>query len=83
VQGEPKLSREVVLPKKGSPARAAVHKVELSKEWLAERRKFLADTGAEAYGIPIEPQSAQEDYWGGKLPSGKKVSIGAEEEGRS
>jgi len=61
----------------GSPARAAGRKVVLSEEWLAERRKFLTETGAETYGIPMDPQPAREDYWGGKLESEEKVSIGA------
>ena len=64
----------------GSPAFGAGRSVELSEEWLAERRKYLADTGAEAYGIPMEPQAVVSDYWGGKLGSAAKVTIGAQGE---
>jgi hypothetical protein len=61
----------------GSPANGAGRRVGLSPEWLAERRKFLTDTGAEEYGIPMEPAEAGADYWGDKLdPS--KISIGVQ-----
>ncbi len=62
-----------------SPARLAGRPVKLSEEWLAARRKYLTDTGAEAYGIPMEPAPDNRDYWGGKLGSAWSVSIGAHE----
>lgn len=74
-----RLPLEEHLLKAGSPAKHAGRKVALSKEWLAERRKFLTETGAEAYGIPMEPKPVQEDYWGNKLKRGGTVSIGAHE----
>ena len=64
----------------GSPAIGAGRRVELSEEWLAARRKLLADTGAEAYGIPMEPQPVVSDYWDRKLDSTGKVAIGAQGE---
>jgi hypothetical protein len=64
----------------GSPAFGAGRRVELSEEWLAERRKHLTDTGAEAYGIPMEPQPPVHDYWGNKLGSAAKITIGAQGE---
>jgi len=64
----------------GSPAVGAGRRVELSEEWLAARRKYLTDTGAEAYGIPMEPQPVVSDYWGRKLGSAAKVTIGAQGE---
>jgi hypothetical protein len=51
--------------------------VVLSVEWLAERRKYLTDTGAEEYGIPMQPGKANEDYWGAKLYP-ERVSIGVQ-----
>jgi hypothetical protein len=63
----------------GSPARAAGRTVVLGEAWLAARRKFLSETGAKVYGIPMDPQPVGEDYWGNKLKHGKKVSIGAHE----
>ncbi len=74
-----RLPIEEYLLKAGSPAKDAGRKVALSKEWLAERRKFLTETGAEAFGIPMEPKPVQEDYWGNKLKRGGTVSIGAHE----
>lgn len=59
------------------PLETLGREVILSKKWLAQRRKFLNETGAEAYGIPMEPQPAREDYWGAALISGEGVSIGA------
>jgi hypothetical protein len=55
--------------------------VVLSDEWQAQRRKYLTETGAETYGIPMVPQPAVKDYWGRKLKPGKRVSIGADEGG--
>jgi hypothetical protein len=52
----------------GSPAVGAGRTIDLSEEWLAERRKYLTDTGAEAYGIPMEPQPPRHDYWGNPIP---------------
>lgn len=61
----------------GSAVIGAGRRVELSEEWLAGRREYLEDTGAEAYGIPMEPQPAREDYWGNELGAGEAISIGA------
>jgi len=58
----------------GSPAQGAGRKSMLTKEWLAARRKHLTDTGAEAWGIPMDPEPDTRDYWGDAL--GEKVSIG-------
>ncbi len=63
----------------GSPAVGAGRRVELSEEWLAERRKYLTDTGAEAYGIPMEPGPVRADYWGNALGASDRPSIGAHE----
>lgn len=59
---------------KDSPARGAGRGPALTKEWLAERRKHLTDTGAEAYGIPMDPAPDAKDYWGDPLSS--KPSLG-------
>lgn len=69
------LQAYLLLPK--SPAIGAGKRVELSPQWLAARRKFLTETGAEAWGIPMEPAHAVRDYWGNKLRD--ILSIGAHE----
>jgi hypothetical protein len=53
--------------KVGSPALGAGKKVVLDQDWLRGRRAYLTETGAEAYGIPMDPAEPREDYWGGKL----------------
>ncbi len=57
-----------------SPATDAGRSVPLSDDWLKARAKFLTDTGAESYGIPMHPAPVTEDYWGKKL--GDKIPIG-------
>jgi hypothetical protein len=74
-----RLPLEVYKLLPGSPAIGAGRAVELSEEWLAGRRKYLTDTGAEAYGIPMEPEPARTDYWLGRLPLAGRVSIGVHE----
>lgn len=50
--------------KPGSPALRAGRPVPLEPAWLAARAKYLTKTGAEAWGIPMAPAPATEDYWG-------------------
>jgi hypothetical protein len=65
--------------KAGSPALGAGKAVVLDEKWLAERAKFLVDTGAQKYGIPMAPDSqASMDYWEQKIGPNAPVSIGAE-----
>ena len=52
-------------------------KVELDAKWLAERAKYLTETGADKWGIPMAPADATEDYWGQKLVLTEPTSIGA------
>jgi hypothetical protein len=61
--------------RKDSPALGAGVAVPLDQDWLKERRKFLTETGAEAYGIPMEPAEPEVDYWGQKLDQAA-ISIG-------
>jgi hypothetical protein len=61
----------------GSLALSAGQKVHLDPAWLKERAKYLEDTGAEAYGIPMQPGEAQSDYWGNELDP-VSASIGPE-----
>jgi hypothetical protein len=58
-----------------SPAVSAGRASLITEEWLQARRKHLTDTGAEAYGIPMDPDPDTKDYWGEAL--GTKRSIGA------
>jgi parallel beta-helix repeat protein len=62
--------------KPDSPALGQGKKDDLEDPWLGARRALLEETGAEAYGIPMEPGQAQEDYWGETLS--KTASIGPE-----
>ena len=75
--GNGRLPLEEYRMNQDSPVKGAGKRVTLEPEWLAERRKYLADTGAEEYGIPMEPAEASEDYWGDKLDRAP-VSIGAQ-----
>jgi len=75
--GNGRLPLEQYRMKSGSPANGAGRAVMLDGEWLAARRKFLTNTGAEEFGIPMEPAEAGVDYWGDKLDPAK-VSIGAQ-----
>jgi hypothetical protein len=63
-----------------SPARRAGRNMELSEEWLAARRALLHDTGADAFGINMDPKPADQDFWGNRL-QGESRSIGAHEPG--
>ena len=49
----------------------------LAPEWLAGRRKLLADTGAERYGIPMEPAPDAGDCRDGKVLPAKDSPTGA------
>ncbi|MEK7474952.1 MAG: right-handed parallel beta-helix repeat-containing protein [Candidatus Coatesbacteria bacterium] len=60
----------------GSPAAKAGRPVTLSKAWLKGRAKYLTNTGAEAYGIPMAPAEAVEDFWGEPLTPGSSPAIG-------
>jgi hypothetical protein len=62
----------------GSPAFGKGKAIALDEAWLKARRKFMTETGAEAYGIPMEPAQASEDYWGKKL-NAESRPIGAQE----
>jgi hypothetical protein len=75
--GNGRLPLEEYKLEPGSPAKGAGVRVALDEEWLAARRKYLTDTGAEEYGIPMEPGDADADYWGDKLHP-DRVSIGAQ-----
>jgi hypothetical protein len=59
-----------------SPAARAGKPVPLSAEWLAARAKYLTDTGAEAWGIPMVPGEVQKDYWGRPLSPKAAPPIG-------
>lgn len=48
----------------GSPARGAGTPDRLDPKWLEARRALLSDTGAAAYGIPMEPDAEGQTYWG-------------------
>jgi len=75
--GTGRLPLDEVRLASGSPARGAAKPVLLDAGWLAERRKFLTDTGAAEYGIPMEPGDPATDWWGDPLDPAK-VSIGVE-----
>lgn len=62
--------KDADLPSIGRP-------VLLSKKWLKKRREFLTDTGAETYGISMEPKAVEVDYWGNPLDSADTVTPGA------
>jgi len=64
--------------KPGSIVKGSGKKVELEAAWLAERAKYLTETGAEKWGIPMAPVNATEDYWGQALGNDNVPSIGAE-----
>jgi hypothetical protein len=64
-------------PKKGSPAIGAGVRIELTEAWLKARRAFLVETGAEAWGIPMDPAEATVDYAG--VPVGPSPSLGVRE----
>jgi hypothetical protein len=74
--GYDRLPLAAYRPGKGSPAMAGGKPVTLSAEWHAARMKYLAETGATSWGIPMAPADATEDYWGNKL-EGDKADIGA------
>ncbi len=61
----------------GSPAAGAGRPVPIDKEWLAGRAKYIAETGAGAWGIPMAPEEAWLDYWGTALGSQGGIGIGA------
>ena len=57
-----------------SPLLSAGKPQVLTEEWLKERRKHLTNTGAEAMGIPMDPEPDTKDFWGN--PLGVRRSIG-------
>jgi hypothetical protein len=61
--------------KESSPVFGKGKEIVLSKEWLDGRAKFLTETGAAEYGIPMAPATATVDYWGNPLDS-KAYPIG-------
>jgi len=61
-------------PSAGSPVHGAGRRAILTPEWLAARRRHLTETGAEAWGIPMDPVPDDRDYWG--EPPGGKFPIG-------
>jgi len=71
-----RLPLAAYLPGKGSPVHGAGERVVLPKEWHAARMKYLTETGATVWGIPMAPADAAEDYWGNKL-EGDSAPIGA------
>jgi hypothetical protein len=48
----------------GMPAKGAGRDLELDEAWLKGRRAYLEETGAAAYGIPMQPGPEKGDYWG-------------------
>jgi hypothetical protein len=59
-----------------SPAAHAGCPPALPAEWLRERAKLLADTGAEGWGIPMAPGSVTEDWRGTRIDPARPASIG-------
>ena len=62
--------------KNGSPVFGAGCDVPLTEEWQKGRAKYLTDTGAEAYGIPMRPAPPREDYRDRPLDSSGGAQIG-------
>jgi hypothetical protein len=62
-----------------SPAWDAGRRLDYDPAWLAARRAYLTDTGAEAYGIPMEPSPVREDYWGRPFDPVGATAIGPEQ----
>jgi len=60
------------LPAK-SPVFGAGKAQVITERWLKERRQHLTDTGAEAYGIPMDPAPDKVDYWGKPLGARKPI----------
>ncbi len=59
-----RLPLAALKPGADSPVAKAGRPVEISAAWLAARAKFLTETGAAAWGIPMAPGPATVDYWG-------------------
>ncbi len=64
-------------PSKTSPAIGAGKRIVLDAGWRAARRRWLTETGAEAWGIPMEPSDDVTDYAG--KPVGANPSLGVRE----
>jgi len=68
----------------GSPAIGAGRRIALSAGWRAARRAFLTETGAEEWGIPMEPAGVRDNSldalrdYAGKRP-GSRPSLGVRE----
>lgn len=62
---------------KDSPLAAAGKPVVLTDDWYAGRRKYLTETGAAEWGVPMEPAQAAVDYWSGPLPASGGWPAGA------
>jgi hypothetical protein len=58
-----RMPLDALKPAAGSPVAKAGRPVEISAEWLAGRAKYLTETGAAAWGIPMAPAVATVDYW--------------------
>jgi hypothetical protein len=62
--------------KPSSPAFGTGRGSVLDAAWLKERRAYTSDTGAAAYGIPMEPLAPDLDYWGKKIDKAAKAFRG-------
>jgi hypothetical protein len=50
--------------------------IAIAREWLAARAKLLTETGASAYGIPMEPETVTRDFRGAKFDPDRTPPIG-------
>jgi hypothetical protein len=73
-----RLPQEALRLAAASPAFGKGKPLLLDEAWLKARRALLNETGAAAYGIPMEPAQATEDYWGKKLKDTERA-IGVQE----
>ena len=65
--------------KSGSPALKTGRRVRITPDWIEGRAKHINGTGAMAYGIPVEPEEASNDYWGNPVEPLRGVSRGVHE----
>jgi hypothetical protein len=61
--GQGRRGAEAYRPRAGNPLARIMGPSPVSREWLEARRKVLVDTGAEKWGIPMEP-GRDRDYSG-------------------
>jgi len=66
-----RLPLSVYRPRPGTPLAKMAAPSPLTGEWLAARRKLLVDTGAEKWGIPMEP--GPDRYYSGRKVRGKSI----------